>query len=270
VAPLSFVPKVDDETHRLIVEKLGEIEAEHGVRVLFAIESGSRAWGFPSPDSGYDVRFVYARPMDWYLALSPGRDAIERSINDGLDISGSDIRKALRLLLKPDPVVFEWLSSPVGYLGNDPVKQRLIALSRKTANASASLHHYLHLGETQWRMHIGGRTQVNLKEYFHVLRPALAIRWIRLNPDRPPPMNIQAMSDSLDLDSETLGEVAHLLALKDKTQEAGEGDRIPLLDRLIEDELAYARMSPKRKTRHNLSHEANALFREIVGESAAS
>ena len=82
---------------------LEAIEAEDNVRILFAIESGSRAWGFPSPDSDYDVRFVYARPLDWYLSLEPGRDVIERPINDDLDIGGWDLQKALKLMLKPNP-----------------------------------------------------------------------------------------------------------------------------------------------------------------------
>lgn len=266
VAFLSFVPNVNDEKRQLIVERLGAIEAGHGVRILFAVEGGSRAWGFPSPDSGYDVRFVYAHPVDWYLAVAPGRDVIEHPINDDLDISGWDIRRALKLLLKPNPVVFEWLSSPVGYLGNNRLKEKLIALSEKTAYASACLHHYLQLGETRWQQHIGGRTQLDLKNYFDVLRPALAIRWVRLNPDRPPPMNIQAMSNGLDLGGETLREIAQLLALNSTRRETADGDRIPLLDRLIEDELAYARTSRTRRKRHNLSDEANTLFREIVGE----
>lgn len=270
VALLSFVPSVSDEKRQLILEKLGAIEAKHGVRVLFAIEGGSRAWGFPSPDSGYDVRFVYAHPADWYLAVAPGRDVIESPINDDLDITGSDIRRALNLLLKPDPVVLEWLSSPVGYLGNNRrVREQLIALSAKTAHASACLHHYLRVGEAQWQQHVGGRTQVNLRNYLHVLRPALAIRWVRLNPERPPPMNIQTMSNGLDLGSETLREIAQLLTLKSTTREAAEGDRIPLLDRLIEDELAYARISRKRRKRHDLLDEANTLFRNIVCESEA-
>lgn len=269
MALLSFVPDVSDEKRQLILDKLGAIEAEHGVRVLFAIEGGSRAWGFPSPDSAYEVRFVYAHPIDWYLAVKPGRDVIEGPVDDELGLSGRDIRKAMSLLLKPSPDMLEWLSSPVRYLENDRINERLIALSGKVAHAPACLHHYLQLGEAQWQRHVGGRTEVTLKNYFHVLRPALAIRWIRLNPDRLPPMNIQAMSNSLDLDEETLREIARLLALKDDTRENGEGDRIPLLDRLIEDELAYARMAPKRRKRHDLFHEANTLFREIVSESEA-
>jgi len=96
-----------------ILADLGRIEREEGVRILFAVESGSRAWGFPSPDSDYDARFVYARPADWYLSLAPGRDVVELPIDGDYDTNGWDIRKALNLLLKPNPVLLEWLSSPI-------------------------------------------------------------------------------------------------------------------------------------------------------------
>jgi len=110
-----FEPSIGDEMRADIVDRLAAVESDFGVRILFAIESGSRAWGFPSPDSDYDVRFVYAHPTDWYLSLTPGRDVIELPIADDLDIGGWDLRKALKLLLRPNPVLLEWLSSPIRY-----------------------------------------------------------------------------------------------------------------------------------------------------------
>lgn len=92
---------------RLIVDKLHEIEAEEGVRILLAVESGSRAWGFASPDSDYDVRFLYVRRAEDYLRLDAVRDVIERPIDDELDINGWDLQKALRLLYKSNPTLFE-------------------------------------------------------------------------------------------------------------------------------------------------------------------
>lgn len=99
----AFVPSIADPIRAEIMEKLTEIEAQFGVEILFAIESGSRAWGFPSPDSDYDVRFVYKHPRDWYLSLQPGRDVIELPISDDLDIAGWDLRKALNLLERFQP-----------------------------------------------------------------------------------------------------------------------------------------------------------------------
>ena len=102
-------PKIRQE----IEARLAAIEAAEGVRYLLAVESGSRAWGFPSPDSDYDIRFVYVRKRDWYLRLEPGRDVIEAPIEDEIDLNGWDIRKTLGLMLKSNAVVSEWLSSPI-------------------------------------------------------------------------------------------------------------------------------------------------------------
>jgi len=99
-----------------ILSELRNLEVREDVRILFAVESGSRAWGFASPDSDFDVRFVYARRQDWYLSLLPGRDVIELPLIGDDDINGWDIRKALNLALKPNPVLLEWLSSPIQYI----------------------------------------------------------------------------------------------------------------------------------------------------------
>ena len=98
-----------------ITSILKEIEARHGVAILYACESGSRGWGFASQDSDYDVRFIYQNPRNWYLSIDEKRDVIELPINDELDINGWDLRKALRLLRKSNPALFEWLSSPIVY-----------------------------------------------------------------------------------------------------------------------------------------------------------
>jgi len=95
-----------------IERHLRSVHDEHHADVLLAIESGSRAWGFPSPDSDYDCRFIYARRTQDYLSLFPARDVIEEPFDRVLDIGGWDLAKALRLLLKGNAVVVEWLMSP--------------------------------------------------------------------------------------------------------------------------------------------------------------
>src|SRR5262245_35637100 len=109
---------VPPDTAARIVRELDRIEATYRVAILFAVESGSRAWGFHSPASDFDVRFVRAPRLDWYLSVRPGRDVIEEPISEGLDISGWDLRKALALAGKFNPVLPEWLRSPVVYRWN--------------------------------------------------------------------------------------------------------------------------------------------------------
>ncbi|MDJ1006416.1 MAG: nucleotidyltransferase domain-containing protein [Paracoccaceae bacterium] len=259
----AFEALIDKDVRSAISEKLDAIEADWNVRILFAVESGSRAWGFPSPDSDYDVRFVYAHERDWYLSLTPGRDVIELPISDDLDINGWDLRKALNLLLKPNPVLLEWLSSPVRYRWSEAECRTLEALAVQVAHHFACRHHYLHLGQGQWQRHIAGREAVNYKKYFYVLRPALALRWSRSRPE-PPPMNLQALVAGLRLEPPLVAEVARLLEAKAAAKETGDGPRISAIDDLIERELDIARNEQPQSAPGAHREAADQVFRDIV------
>jgi len=263
----TFVSAITGETRLAIEDALTDLAGRHNVKILFAVESGSRAWGFPSPDSDYDVRFVYVHPMDWYLSISRGRDVIELPISDDLDINGWDIRKALGLLLKPNPVMLEWLSSPIRYDWDDAICERLVQFARSTTHRTACLHHYLRIGETQLARHVEGQREVNLKKYFYVLRPALAIRWIRHHPEIAPPMNLQELTAGLDIDAGALEEMGRLLALKAQSNEMGSGPRVEQLDTLVASEFAWARQTEKHNTPSDLVAEADLLFRSIVNST---
>lgn len=262
----AFVPSIDPNVRAAIDLRLDDIERDHDVRILFAVESGSRAWGFPSPDSDYDARFVYVNRRDWYLSLEPGRDVIELPISDELDIAGWDLRKALNLLLKPNPVMLEWLSSPIRYRWNEPACGALTQLAKRITHQTACRHHYLSLGEGQWRKHVGEAEEVNFKKYFYILRPALALRWLRLQPDLLPPMNLQALIERLDLDRETTSRIADLLEAKAMAKEIGTGARIAEIDRLILSEFDLARSAKDDPDRRDHLDEATALLRRLVEE----
>lgn len=258
---------VSSDMQEVIARELDAIESRENVRLLFAIESGSRAWGFPSPDSDYDVRFVYARPVDWYLSLEPGRDVIELPLEGDLDINGWDIKKTLSLLLKPNPVALEWLSSPIRYRWNDYVCDDLIAFSQRVAHGPACLHHYLHLGGRQWQVYVEDKVQVNLKKYLYVVRPAMAIRWIRLYPEQIPPMNFHALRAGIDLPQQLTTALMDLLDKKSRSKELGEAPRIEPIDRFIEEEFNWAReaVTTASYERKELRSDADDLFRKIIG-----
>jgi len=262
---MKFSAQIDPAIRKTILSELSQIEADHEVRLLFAVESGSRAWGFPSPDSDYDVRFVYAHRRDWYLSLTPGRDVIELPISGDLDINGWDIRKALNLLLKPNPVLLEWLSSPVRYVWDDPTCAALAELAQAVSHGTACRHHYLNLGSEQYRRHIGEADAVNYKKYFYCLRPALALRWLRMLPERTPPMNLQALLAEVALGPSVTARITDLLELKAKAKETGEGPRIPEIDALIEAEFDLARETASEKVSERHRDRAEALFREVIG-----
>lgn len=254
------------DVRREIERRLSAIEAEEGVRVLMAVESGSRAWGFPSPDSDYDIRFIYVRPRDWYLSLSPGRDVIERPIVDEIDLNGWDIRKAFGLLLKSNAVVSEWIESPIRYRPDDPFVARFAALADAMLDARALAHHYARLGRTAADRWLDDGGDVPVKKYFYALRPALAIRVLRRHPDRRPPMNLQALVALADLPADAVTAIDDLVAAKAQTNERSNGTRAPLLDALIADELGRAAELAVRAPSPQWAARANDLFLELVNQ----
>lgn len=250
---------------REIEARLDAVEATHGVRLLMAIESGSRAWGFPSPDSDYDVRFIYVRPRDWYLSLVPGRDVIEHPIVDEIDLNGWDVRKALGLLLKSNAVVSEWMLSPIRYRADNPFVAKLATLADALIDPRALAHHYANLGRhasSRWLDRSSG--DVPVKKYFYALRPALAVRALRLNPKDRPPMNLQALIDVCDLPASLAGRIAALVEAKTRTNEMSNGTRVPDIEALITDELARASELPASIMPADAVDLANELFLELV------
>ena len=157
---------------KLILEKLAEIEERENIKILHCVESGSRAWGFASPDSDYDVRFIYVRPKEFYLRLDKTRDVIEWQLDDTLDINGWDLSKALSLLYKSNPTLFEWNSSPIVYKTTKEWEQ-IATIINKYFVAKSGLYHYLSTAKSNYREYLKGET-VRLKKYFYVLRPILA------------------------------------------------------------------------------------------------
>ena len=268
MTPIIFNPAISDEMHNNILGRLHKMEEDNGVRVVFAIESGSRAWGFPSPDSDYDARFVYVRPAKDYLTLTPIRDVIELPIEGDYDINGWDIKKALNLLLKSNPVLLEWLSSPIRYMWNDETCNKLLEFSKRLIHGPACAHHYFNLGENLWRRHVESADETKLKRYFYILRPAMALRWVRLHPNAIPPMNFQELMAGVDLPHDLTEELRALLRAKAETNELGIGPRNPRLDSFIVEEFDKARELTKtiRSEKKGLRPAADKLFRDIVGE----
>ena len=214
----------------LIQKKLREIEQREECRILLAVESGSRAWGFASPDSDYDVRFIYVRPEKAYLRLDRTRDVIEVPINDELDINGWDIDKTLRLLHKSNPTVFEWFSSPIIYQ-TSAFADQFRPIMQKYFSSKAGLWHYLHMAEGNYRDYLRGE-MVRAKKYFYVLRPILACKWI-LEKGTPPPMLFTDLVKS-ELPDDLSETVYQLLDLKMNSPEIKEIPRIDQLNRYLD------------------------------------
>ena len=220
-----------------ICRELKRIEQEHNVRVLYAVESGSRAWGFASRDSDFDVRFIYIHPLNWYLAIDQQRDVIEEPISGQLDISGWDLRKALGLLRKSNPPLLEWLGSPIVYADNHGLADRLRDLQRKYFSPISCLHHYLHMAQGNYREYLHGET-VRIKKYFYVLRPILACAWIEKHRTMPPTEFALLYADA-GLPSDLIVVIDELLRRKMAGDELDLEPRIAPLNDFLDERVAY-------------------------------
>jgi len=224
--------------HALISEQLAQIERQQQVSILFACESGSRGWGFASPDSDYDVRFIYVPHLPWYMQVQPGRDVIELPINAELDINGWELRKALGLLRESNPTLCEWLDSPIVYQQVQPWTQRLHALARQYFSPVRAYHHYVSMAKKNLYSHLQGEI-IRHKKYFYSLRPLLAARWIRQRNNLPPMRFAELASHMLD-DPALIDEINALLAIKMQVAESDSGPRRNRLHDFIESELEQA------------------------------
>jgi uncharacterized protein len=254
--------------------RLRSIEVEHQIGIGLAIESGSRAWGFPSPDSDFDCRFVFARRIEDYLSPWQKRDVIETPLVGDLDLNGWDLAKALRLLLKGNAVVVEWLTSPIVYDGDSKFREELRALASRHGDAAGTARHYLHLGEGQRKTYFAPGKPVALKKLFYALRPAAALRWLRLHSgEAVAPMHFPTLMLECEPPAEVARIAADLIARKAETRELGMGELPGEIERFVESEFALARETVPPRAGH-LSREgqaeAAAFFRHWVERLANS
>ena len=224
-----------DHRHAEIERRLAAISAEHQVAILYACESGSRGWGFASPDSDYDVRFLYVHPLPWYLRIRPRRDVIEQPISGDLDINGWELRKALGLLGKGNATLIEWLDSPIVYRADPVFLATLRDAAHRLHQPQRAFHHYIHMARGNYREFLT-RPTVRLKKYLYVLRPLLATLWIEQGRGAPP-MRFETLVETLIDDPALRAEIDRLLVMKRRAGEAADGEAIAPLNAFIDREL---------------------------------
>lgn len=204
--------------------RLDAVAVDHGVELVWAIESGSRAWGFPSPDSDYDCRFVFVRSEADYLSPWRPRDVLETPLDAVLDVNGWDLIKAVQLAVVGNATITEWLRSPLVYRGEPDFRDDLLALCEQVADIDAVRRHYLHVGAAQWRRSgaaDGGPAR--LKGVFYALRPAAALRWLREHGSPTPPMNLIDLMAESPPPPAVRDAVDRLIQDKAATRELGQG-----------------------------------------------
>ena len=244
-------------------DALADLESTRDVRVLYACESGSRAWGFASRDSDYDVRFLYVHRRDWYLSVDDRRDVIELPLADDLDVSGWELRKALRLLRKSNPPLLEWLRSPVVYRHDPLFAAEFGTLACEFYSPRRCFAHYLHMARGNWRGYLHGRALVSLKKYLYIFRPLLGCRWIerRLG---PVPMEFDRLVARTLEEPEVRAALQALVARKQAGDELAVAPPVPVLSRFVEDELTRLAALGEADEAGADAEELNRFFRRYA------
>lgn len=245
---------------------LHTLEAEREIKVLFAVESGSRAWGFASQNSDWDVRFIYLKPRDWYLSIDKGKDSIEKMLPDDLDLSGWELRKALNLFRKSNPPLLEWLRSSIVYAEPYSTAEQLRELSAVYFNPKSCRYHYLSMARGNFREYLKGDT-VRLKKYFYILRPLLACDWIA-EKGTMAPMEFDTLVNAQIQDPELLRAVRDLTARKIAGEELSVGPQIEIINAYAENRINYHTEQLKTFVWQSQpdTGRLNQLFRDTLAE----
>lgn len=262
---------IPDAVRAEIMTRLACTEREEGVRILLAVESGSRAWGFHSPNSDYDVRFIYARPADWYLRvdLEEQRDVVEYPIVDDIDLNGWDVRKALRLFWRSNPAFVEWIQSPINYMETGAFASTARELLADVYCAEKGVYHYRSMAKTNYRSYLRADL-VPLKKYFYVLRPLLAVRWLERY-GTAAPIEFDKLLHLIDDQPHLLFDIHTLLKRKKGAPEMGLSEPISSINTFVEQELerleSYAGHPAEKPLGNRLTEVFQATLREqhLVG-----
>ena len=249
-----------------IKKELCRLEQQHEIKILYAVESGSRAWGFASTDSDWDVRYIYIHKLDWYLSIDNKRDNHEEILPNDIDLAGWELKKALRLFRKSNPAMLEWLRSPIVYLQAFSTADRLRELSTEYFNPKSCLHHYLHMAEGNFNEFLQ-KDLVKIKKYFYILRPILACEWIKQT-NTMAPMEFQILLDSQVTDPNVKTEIQNLLARKISGEELNEEQKNPVLNDFLEQKILFFNDYVKKLGQHNQpdTTRLNELFQNTIFE----
>ncbi|HET7117624.1 MAG TPA: nucleotidyltransferase domain-containing protein [Hanamia sp.] len=249
-----------------IKNELANLEKDKNIKILYAVESGSRAWGFESKDSDWDVRFIYVHQYDWYLSINEKKDNIEKMLPNDLDLSGWELKKTLLLFRKSNPPLLEWLRSPIIYKEEFTTVAQLRNAVKSYFNPKSCLYHYLHMANGNYEAYFKNQ-EVKLKKYFYVLRPILACCWIERTNEMAP-MEFDILLDKEISDPILKNKIINLLSKKKNGDELKTGNRIKVIDDFIIEKLNYFKsFLADFKFNNSINNDLlNSIFRNTLKE----
>lgn len=247
----------------LVLSELNRMEREYGVKILYAVQAGSRAWGFHSPKSDWDIRFIYKHSLEWYLSLEKKSDVIEKQVNEDLEISGWDLRKALNLFKKSNPSMLEWLHTKERLIANQHFCESVLPLETELFSAVSCYYHYLSMSKSNWNKWLNGEVK-SPKLSLHLLRGILCCLWIK-EYETFPPVKFQTLYEQTVKDRRVCDELSSVVELKKAGAETIDIN-VTTLYSFIEAEMEkLSRTSPTFRDHKIVRHEEiNTVFRGLV------
>lgn len=252
--------------YQTIIEELYKIELKENIKILYCVEAGSRTWGFASPNSDYDIRFIYVRPIEDYLRLDRIVDTITLNIDD-LDIVGWDIQKVLKLLNASNPTLFEWNSSPIIYRTTREWES-ISKIMDKYFSKKAAIHCYKNQAVSTYKRYLVGST-IKRKKYFEALRSILYCRYI-LDKGTLPSASFWDLAEKY-LEENHLSYVKSLFKVKQKDPQLLKGspkiDDITYINYYIEASLdeIEEKLNQVEDNLSKSSEELNNIFLSLLG-----
>lgn len=248
---------------KIIQTRLNEIEKKYNIKILYACESGSRAWGFASNNSDWDIRFIYVHKLDWYLSIKERRDVIEIMEGD-LDFSGWELQKALKLLAKGNPPLLEWIGSPIVYKEEPEFTLDLLELAIESFSPKAAIHHYINMAKRNYNQYIKDKSYVKLKKYLYVIRPLLSCLYIQEKGIMAPTL-MDAALPLLELNT-AYSEVLALVIDKKNGKELDMGPSNNILNQFIEETLFFFELYVLDAKISKIDYKQldNCLFKQVL------
>lgn len=251
----------------IIKQKIADIEQKFSVKVILAVESGCRAWGFPSLNSDYDVKFIYVNKPDWYISIDQKQETIELPISNYIDMNGWDILKSFKLLSRYDPSLQEWISSPIVYKSSQDEVDTIKRLAKTSFMPESSFNHYLSMAKTKLE-YIVDKENIRIKNYMYAIRAIFCCQYILAYTSQPP-MKISQLLKHLD--SEPLkNEIAKLIDIKFENPEKFEIPRVPLIEAFLSEKLSSLSnntiSNPKKTDTHIYDNTLIDIIKQVWGK----
>lgn len=247
----------------IIKNKLIEIEEKNNIKILLACETGSRGWGFPSPDSDYDVRFLYVHPVDWYLCVHEKEDHITVPISDELDITGWELKKSLQLLTKHNAALMERLQSPIIYSEVKNFKEEYFLLAKENFSAISVMHHYLSMAKSYYEK-CAATKEIKLKSLFYAIRTTITSHWIHAYKTLPP-MELEKLMKVIEDRKELVDRIRELVKIKKDQSEAYLHTEEPLILEYLNSTLTMCEAGSKSLPGDKYKSESlDAFFKKYV------